>query len=508
MDKESTSDTMGQKQVKLPVDFPEGHVFTIEQVTLCLDPIVNRTLGEIDKVGVFERARGKPKITGIAGDVIEQSVLGYGANSDQAPDILLDGIETEVKVTGIKRMGSDRNLQAKEPMSITAVSVETIVSEEFEFSNFKHKINQILIVYYLYDSDSTVTAEGYAKFPVLGYDIHRFNKRDMDVLERDWTIVRDFIRHLQDEYAEPEKEYPRLSYELRDKLMYIDTAPKWPKRPRFRLKRSVVDEMFREYSSKKKNGSDGPGFDNFDSYAGLDARCHEITMRYQGRTVESLMEEFGLGSDKRMSKSIAESIVVKMFGGHVKKMRDVEIFRRMGLNAKTISLSSKGGRTEDMKLMPVDLAEFFDEDVSFEDSAIRDYFANHQLLCIVFQESDRKQVFSENRFLGFKRIAFDDRFIDQHVRRTWEDAREVVRRGELRETVETYRDGRIRYNPKGNPMTSVNFPKSADHKVFFRGSGEDSDKKPVVFAGVRMYNQEIWIKGSTIVSEMSKRELL
>lgn len=499
---------MKHKQVKLPVDFPEGHVFTIEAVTLCLDPIVNRTLGEIDKAGVFERARGKPKITGIAGDVIEQSVLGYRANSDQAPDIILDGIETEVKVTGIKRVGSDKNLQAKEPMSITAVSVETIVSEEFEFSNFKHKINQMLIVYYLYDSDDTVTAEGYAKFPVLGYDIHRFNKHDMDVLEADWTIVRDFIRYLQDEYAEPEREYPRLSHELRDKLMYIDTAPKWPKRPRFRLKRSVVDEMFKDYTSRKNQGSDESGFDDFNSYAGLDAKCHEVTTRYQGRTVESLVDEFGLGSDKGMSKSIAESIVVKMMGGHVKKMRDVEIFRKMGLNVKTVSLSSKGGRTEDMKLMPVDLSEFFDEDVSFEDSAIYDYFANHQLLCIVFQEKDKNQVFSENRFLGFKRIVFDEKFIDQHVRRTWEDARDTVHRGELKETVETYKDGRIRYNPKGNPITSVNFPKSVDHKVFFRGSGQNSDKKPVVFEGVRMYNQEIWIKGSTIVLEMAKREFL
>ncbi len=50
---------------------------------------------------VFGTFAGKRKVTGIAGDVIEQSVLGYKANSKQGPDILADGVPTELKVTGI-----------------------------------------------------------------------------------------------------------------------------------------------------------------------------------------------------------------------------------------------------------------------------------------------------------------------------------------------------------------------------------------------------------------------
>ena len=502
---------MGRKVASKLDDYTEAHRFTRESVVLVLDPIVGRTLGEIDSKRVFDRTITNPKITGIAGDVIEQSVLGYNANSAQSPDILIDGIETEVKVTGIRRSlkGGSSEYEAKEPMSITAVSVNTIVGEEFDFSSFKHKVDQMLIVYYLYDSDKTVKAAEYARFPVKGYEIHRFNDQDMKVLEADWTTVRDFIRYLQSNYDKPEEEYPRLSHELRDRLMYIDTAPKWPNPPRFRLKRAVVSEMVRGHFSRSRYMSRGVmSLDDFDSYSELDDICHGIADRYRGKTVDDLIDELGMEVKDRdkLSKSIAEMIVVRMFGGDVKKMRDIDIVRKIGLNLKTVSVSAKGGRTEDMKLMPVDFEEFLDPELEFEDSLIFDYFANHQLLCVVFQERDKDQKFRENRFLGFKRLAFRKDLIDREVRRTWDEVRQTVYSGNLRDEVVTTKSGKPRHNPKGNVMTAPNLPKSEDHDVFLRGTGADSDDKPVEICGVRMYRQNVWLKGSVIVDLLNLGE--
>lgn len=39
--------------------------------------MVNKTLGQVDVNNVFARTITHPKITGIAGDVVEQSILGY-----------------------------------------------------------------------------------------------------------------------------------------------------------------------------------------------------------------------------------------------------------------------------------------------------------------------------------------------------------------------------------------------------------------------------------------------
>lgn len=50
--------------------------YTSKEINDKLSSIINETLGDIDVNNAFDKTIGKPKVTGIAGDVIEQSVLG------------------------------------------------------------------------------------------------------------------------------------------------------------------------------------------------------------------------------------------------------------------------------------------------------------------------------------------------------------------------------------------------------------------------------------------------
>ncbi|MFT9013736.1 MAG: hypothetical protein ABF413_09085, partial [Liquorilactobacillus mali] len=84
-------------------------VFEKEKLNRILKKTVDRTLGEIDKNRAFDKTKNHPKVTGIAGDVIEKSVLCYDSNSDQRPDIIVDGLETEVKTTGIRYSTSSKH---------------------------------------------------------------------------------------------------------------------------------------------------------------------------------------------------------------------------------------------------------------------------------------------------------------------------------------------------------------------------------------------------------------
>ena len=76
--------------------------FTKEQVYTLLEGAKGKTLGEVDKSHQFARTLESKKITGIAGDVIEQSVFGYKKDSKQECDIEIDGVLTEVKTTGVR----------------------------------------------------------------------------------------------------------------------------------------------------------------------------------------------------------------------------------------------------------------------------------------------------------------------------------------------------------------------------------------------------------------------
>ena len=178
-----------QAPVKQNVDC---HQFSKNRLIDILDACLNKTLGEVDVSNVFKKTETNPKITGIAGMVIEQSVLGYPADSRQEPDLIVDNQHVELKTTGIRyaKKKGDCAYEAKEPMSITAVSPDKIVKEEFGDSNFWHKLAKLLLVYYLYNSDSTVTAAKYADFPIKGYQFYEFSKEDQAILEQDWSLVR------------------------------------------------------------------------------------------------------------------------------------------------------------------------------------------------------------------------------------------------------------------------------------------------------------------------------
>lgn len=486
----------------------KGHFFHREDLEKILDNALNKTLGEVDMNHVFNKTITNPKITGIAGDVIEQSVLGLPPDNLQRPDLNVNGIDTELKTTGIRLSKKETNkYEAKEPMSVTAVSPNQIVLEQFSTSKFWHKLEHVLLVYYHYASTKTVKAAGYADFYIRGYEFHEFDEIDEARLKNDWEIVRDFIIEIQNTYDIPESQYPRLSSELRDKLVYIDTAPKWPNPPRFRLKRQVVTNIVQKHFGDKLEQLPG----RYNGYKDIDNKCHSITTQDVGKTVEELVAQYDIAVKdiKKLSKSINEAVIVKMFGGQSKKLNQIELFSRFGIIGKSITMTVEGNRTEDTKLFAIDFDEWTDRDITFEESGIYDFFANHQLLCMLFEEPSTAAPLCDNKFIGFKRLSFSEEFIQNEVKKIWEEVRSLVLENKLVETVSLNKNGEPIINKKtGTVKASINFPKSKENIIFVRGGGVDASVKTEKVNGIKMYKQYVWIKGSYIVQALNELQLL
>lgn len=485
------------------------HFFTKDEVEVKMKNIINKTLGEVDVNNVFEKTVGKPKITGIAGDVIEQSVFNYPQDSKQEADLSIDGLSTELKVTGIRPSKKNQNLfEAKEPMSITAVSINNIIHEEFENSKFWAKVQNTLLVYYEYASDDRVFSYEYKRFPIRAYQFHTFHGIEKERLKHDWVLVRDFIININKEYECPEKEYYRLSSELRPNLLYLDTAPKYPNPPRFRLKRSVVSRILQEHMNNIQIEKLSC---KYVSYKDIDIKCNHLTMTYRGLKISDIERKLLLSSnlEKKINKAVAEPIISRMFGAQSMKLNNIDLFRSSGIIGKSIVLNSKGARTEDTKLFKIDFEEWLKEGAIFEESMIYEYFKNHQFLFIVFKECREKSLMCENIFQGFKRLAFTDEFIDTIVKDIWHQVRNLINNNLLEEEIIYLRDtNKPRVNASGNIMTNINFPKAKDSVIFLRGSGKDSDNKPLKINGISMYNQYIWIKGIYLVELLKEIEYL
>lgn len=476
-----------------------SRIFTRNQVESLLTGAIGKTLLQADTIGFFEHHKGIDKMKGIAGDIVECSVLGCKKDSRPEPDILVDGTLTEIKTTGVrkpKKKESPYVFECKEPVTVSYVSIPNIVTEEFETSTFWHKLAHLLWVYYWYKSPVTVKLDGYKVFPILGYQFYEFSDNDRLLLRQDWLLVRDFLIVIHRDYRteeEREQQYPRLSHELRGQLMLIDTAPKYPNKPRFRLKRAFATVIADQYFSKKR-------FEKLDEsiskYADIDRKCLMLTEKYKGKTFRQIAKCLNVDINLRV-KNFAESAVVKMFGGHVSKLNDIEDFAKIGVIAKSVPLKENGKGKEDMKLFQPNLVDWAEE-TDFEESAIYDYFAGHHFIFIIYRHVGNDIVFE-----GFKRIFFDEKFIMEDVKKTWDDVRELISKKKLRIIREKDSNGNYIINKSGSYKEAPNFPKKATHNVFVRGGAVTSEDryKTLEINGLKMIPQYIWLSRD-IVKEL------
>jgi DNA mismatch repair protein MutH len=520
--------------------------YTKEFVYNLLEGVRGKTLGEVDSSRQFDRTLKSEKITGIAGDVIEQSVFGYERDSKQECDIEIDGVLTELKTTGVRVPKSERKnakgktgkaynrfLSAKEGISITGVTFEPTIQTDFFTSHFWEKSEHLLIVFYEYKPYNVVPASAYAEFPIVDYCYNRFSDSEKAKLQKDWEIVRDYLSPIYEKYTYQDERNEKLvgfTHVLRQNLLLIELVPGFKKKisggrvsyqkPRYRLKQTFVDHIVKEHFANQRDKLEINLKESFSSFADLDRQCHTLSGTYRGKTFCQLKEMLHIETDFS-TKDFAAQCVIHMFGAQAKRLNQIADFAKTGIIAKTITLTSTGKRTEDMKLSHIDFDEWGDRDVDFEDSEVYAYFCEHSFLCPIFcergdmspkkkgetPEEYRKRIAREvvhTTFEGFKRFSFDQQFLEEEVKRTWEDSRALIHQNKLVWEYDLDQDGNYKRNASGSIKGAPNFPKSSSYDVFFRGGGNDASDsaRTECVNGIPMMPQFFWLRGSYIANKL------
>lgn len=501
--------------------------FTKGQILKLLEAAMGRTLLEVDSHQLFVQYEKEKKVTGIAGNIVEQSILGCEADNRQDVDIYIDNIGYEIKTTGMvvpKDKNSPYSYECKEPVSVTAVSIQKIVNEQFETSNFWHKLEHLLWVYYWYKSEGTVKLDGYKLFPLLKFQLFEFDETDKLRLRHDWLLVRDFLISIHREYLTDEErksQYPLLSSKLRKVLLVIDTAPKYPNPPRFRLKRDFATEIAGNLFSKSKKTVLSKLAKPIIDFGDIDSKCEELNKLYAGKTFAEIAGKLGMkivfnkksgdeqnedsDAESVSAKNFAEQVVLKMFGSDAKRLNKIEDFVKIGLIAKSLPIESNGKPKESMKMYTPNVKEWMTE-TAFVDSFIREYFSEHQFLLIVYRYTMPSKKVKDSKyikFVGFKRVYFTDAFIDTSVWKFWNDVKDLIINKKLKIVKEYDKDNKPIINPVSKTQREApNFPKEAQNDVFMRGSAGKSEEKykTLEINDLRMIPQEIWLSKRVTLS--------
>lgn len=87
-----------------------------------------------------------------------------------------------------------------------------------------------------------------------------------------------------------------------------------------------------------------------------------------------------------------------------------------------------------------------------------------------------------------KRLSFDDDFISTHVKKVWDNVRNLLFTNTFKVTQVLDRNGILITNKKTRTIREkTNFPKAKDNIIFLRGTGKDSTVKTLSLKGYRLY---------------------
>ena len=307
---------------------------------------------------------------GSFGNAVEEYYFKYDINSDQNPDFAEVGLE--LKTTPLRR-GKNNTLVSKERLVLTMIDYMTVVNEDFEHSHLLNKVNDVLLISYLWEPD---------KSP-LDYTIElasdwQIPEEDIPQIKQDWNIVVEKVRagHAEDISGSDtmylEACTKAANSKVRRKQPYSDIEAK----PRaWALKASYMTAVTQGLLKKME------GIKREKDEAGL-SLLDLVRRRFEpffGCSEDELKARYGLTK----SKDIAARITKQILG--VDEGSQIAEFEKAGIKAKTIRLQANGRPKEAMSFPCFDYFNLAER--NFEDSDFFGYL-QQKYLFVIYRADD------------------------------------------------------------------------------------------------------------------------
>lgn len=377
---------------------------------------VGKSFNEIDQ---HDRL-GKGQKGGF-GHIIEESHFGYEINSNAEPDFKDLGIE--LKVTPFRK-NKNGTLSAKERLVLNIINYMEEVHTEFETSSFWKKNRKLLLMFYEWKQEIER-----GDFRIIETTLYDYPEEDLIIIKKDWEYIVGKIRageaHL---LSEGDTQYLGACTKGVNKSTVRQQPYSEIMAPQraYSLKQSYMTSIVREVITDEK-------LTYFASKNELREKTIEELLQerfapYIGMTQQEMAEKldvpFNPGNKAFIAKLISSLLGVK--GTRLDKIAE---FSKANIQFKTVRLKKNGIPKEHMSFVNIDFKEIVKED--WEESYIRNYFLETQLLFVVFQFNSEHELI----FKGIKLWHMPMESIETKVREYWNAIRETVNEGvQLQET--------------------------------------------------------------------------
>jgi DNA mismatch repair protein MutH len=313
----------------------------------------------------------------------------------------------ELKTTGlIKR--ADGKLQAKERLVITMINYLDIVDEEWSTSVFFNKCKLMLILFYLYQNETSSIHQRFILNPFL----YKIERHDLATIKRDWEFIKGKVREGKaHELSEGDTFYLGACRKgtggLGEKLRQQPSSDLGAKARAFSFKPTYVNSLI-DFHLR------GSAVLDLSRKSFEDATADRFRPLI-GKTVEDLSHEFSYFKTSPNQKGYLRSLSVRILANGGQSVPELE---KAGIEMKTIRLTKTGRPRESMSFPGFSfmgiLAEKWEESRFFQK-------IESKFLFIVFKEDKSGEERLEKVF--YWNMPYKDRL---EAMRVWEDTKRRV----------------------------------------------------------------------------------
>lgn len=320
---------------------------------------------------------------GQLGNFLERYYFGYNPNGIQEADFSKTGMELKQTCIDLKKDGT---YSAGERLSITNISYNEPVEEDFYKSHVWDKIKLILLVHYLRDK-----SKERFDYEIKFVNLFKPPVDDLTIIIQDYLkIINKIKAGKANELSESDTLYlgactKGATAEKSLAHQYYNDSVLAKKR-NFCFKRQYMDYVLHEYVLKNKLSYESIiKVNNLNQSTTFEEQIISLINKHIGKTDEELCAEYNQEYDKK--KSMWISLGYKMLGI---KSNHASEFEKANIKVKSIRLEENGHMVESMSLPSINFKELAEED--YEGSSFCNYFEETKFLFIVYKSNGENYV--------------------------------------------------------------------------------------------------------------------
>ncbi|WP_415397395.1 MutH/Sau3AI family endonuclease [Sulfurimonas sp. CS5] len=457
----------------------------IESIVTYAKKLVNKTINDVLNLSEYEN-RLKIKDKGAVGKIIEKHWFNIEPNNSPQPDF--DKVGVELKI--IPLIKQKTKVAVKERTKVCSIDYKKLVSESWDNSHAKEKLNKILFIYCLYDKENIQNSQ------IKKIDLWELSQGNNEfIIKGDWLTVQKKVNNgYAHELSESQCKVLAASRSgsggkdkngrLKDLVLQpIQTYNKEALKRSFSLKQSFTNQRWNELNKKIKYESiiDSLEIKDFNDFE--TSILNKINL-YQGKSLIELSSLFNLSLTNN-SKNKEATIIKKAIGFKSVKSK-IKEFEQLGILVKTINVRKKDNYLFENISFPAMIFADFEEE-NWEESTFKSYI-NKILFIPIYKEYDKAPM--NEKYLG-KAFFWTPSIIEESlIRDEWIRYQNEVHIGKCKVS-------KIIVNSrKGYKEVSGLSKESQTNIIHMRPHGRDSNDRDEDSLGNSIVKQCFWLNKS------------